>query len=314
MRRTLFIETKEMIPIVHAATFKLIEKSFEKYMEFRGITQTEYHDISNQILNILKGKELSAAEIRKKLNSKLDVPGIIQVMCNNRLLIRAKPIKDWKDRRNRYSIFNENFPDVDINTLSEEQAIQILVDKYLKAYGPATESDISWWSGLTKTKIRKSLNKLESQLIRIQISKLKGDYLLYENDIDNLENVVINQKPTLIFLPQLDPYPMGYKERDRYIDKNKSKYVFDKSGNITSAILLNGVIIGIWDTDNKDKPLTKFHLFQPLEQELKELLFSKAEKVGKFFFDEDVEITECKSMLPLTERNAGGFMTPLKNY
>ncbi len=34
MRRTLFIQTISMIPIVYAATFKIIAKYFERYMEF----------------------------------------------------------------------------------------------------------------------------------------------------------------------------------------------------------------------------------------------------------------------------------------
>ncbi|MFX0029701.1 MAG: DNA glycosylase AlkZ-like family protein, partial [Candidatus Hermodarchaeota archaeon] len=106
MRRTLFIETKEMIPIVHAATSELINKSFEKYMEIRGISLKDYQEISTKILSILNKRELSASEIRKELNSKLDIPGIIQVMSNNRLLIRGRPIKDWKDKRNKYALFH----------------------------------------------------------------------------------------------------------------------------------------------------------------------------------------------------------------
>ena len=94
---------------------------------------------------------------------------------------------------------------------------------------------------------------------------------------------------------------------------NNYNYVFDKSGNITATILLDGVVIGVWDTENKKIPVVKLLLFQPLEQELHKKLYSQAEDVGKFFFDEDVTIKECKSMTPLTKRSAGGFMTPLKD-
>jgi len=313
MRRTLFIETREMIPIVHSATSQLINKSFEKYMEARGITLKDYQDISKQILNNLKGKELSAQEIRTYLDSKLDVPGIIQVMCNNRLLIRGKPIKDWKDRRNRYALFHDYFPTINVSEFTEKQAIQKLVECYIKAYGPVSENDISWWSGLTKTKIREALKILESQLERIQISELNGELLLYQEDLSYLENMDIFQEPTLTMLPELDPYPMGYKDRERYINMNNYNYVFDKSGNITATILLDGVVIGVWDTENKKIPVVKLLLFQPLEQELHKKLYSQAEDVGKFFFDEDVTIKECKSMTPLTKRSAGGFMTPLKD-
>ncbi|MFX0083954.1 MAG: winged helix DNA-binding domain-containing protein [Candidatus Hodarchaeota archaeon] len=313
MRRTLFIQTKNMIPIIHAATFGIIENSFEKYMEVRGVSMKEYQEILPQILEILKSEELSASEIRTKLNSKLDVPAIIQVMCDYGLLIRGKPIKNWKDRRNRYALFKEYFPDIDLSKINEKEAIQNLVEKYIKAYGPVSETDISWWTGINKTKIRESLKTIEYQLKKIQISELQGELILHDDDVKYLERVENSEETTLTLLPELDPYPMGYKERDRYISNNYYNKVFDKSGNITSTVLLDGVVIGVWDTEYQTEPVVKLFLFQPIEEELRNELYNKAQKVGKFFFDEEVLIKECKSMTPLTERAAGGFMTPLKN-
>ncbi|MFW9952054.1 MAG: DNA glycosylase AlkZ-like family protein, partial [Candidatus Thorarchaeota archaeon] len=109
IRKTLFIQKREMIPIIHAATFKLSEKNFEKYMEFYKISLSEYKKISEQIINILKERELSASEIRKELDSKLNIPAIIHLMCDYGLLIRGQPIKNWKDRRNKYALFKDYF-------------------------------------------------------------------------------------------------------------------------------------------------------------------------------------------------------------
>ena len=313
MRRTLFIQTKAMIPIIHAATFGIIEESFEKYMDVRGVSMKEYHNLSPQILEILKDQDLSASEIREKLNSKLDIPAIIQVMCNYGLLIRGKPIKNWKDRRNKYALFKKYFPDIDLSKINEKEAIQNLVEKYIKAYGPVSEADISWWTGITKTKIRESLKKVQNRLKKIKISDIQDEFIIHDDDLKNLEHGENSQGRTLNILPELDPYPMGYKIRDRYIDSKNYNKVFDKSGNITSTILLDGVVIGVWDTENQKEPTVKLYLFQPLTEELRNELYFRAEKVGKFIFNDDVIIKECKSMIPLTERTAGGFMTPLKN-
>ncbi|MFX1600411.1 MAG: DNA glycosylase AlkZ-like family protein, partial [Promethearchaeota archaeon] len=163
MRRTLFIQTIDMIPIVHNATFKLGEKNFEKYMEFHKVSLKEYQEISNRILKILKGREISALEIRKELNSKSNIPAIIQLMCNYGLLVRGKPIKDWKDMRNNYALFKDYFPTLNLTKLNEKDAIQILIEKYIKTYGPVSENDISWWTGFTKTIIRDALQNIKSQ-------------------------------------------------------------------------------------------------------------------------------------------------------
>lgn len=313
MRRTLFIQTKNLIPIVHAATFKLSEKSFEKYMEYHGITWKDYQEVSKSIIKILKGKELSASEIRKDLNSELNIPAIIQLMCNYGLLIRGRPIKDWKDRRNNYVLFSEYFPKVDLASLNEKDAIKQLVQRYIKSYGPVTESDISWWSGLTKTKIREALKAIESTLKKIKISSLKGQFILNNFDLRQLEGNIYSNKPNIILLPELDPYAMGYKERERYINSDNYNKVFDRSGNITATILLDGCIIGVWDTEQKPEKLVKLHLFYPIEEDLRKKIYSKAQELGKFIFESKVQIKEIESMTPLTNRTAGGFMTPLKN-
>ncbi len=106
---------------------------------------------------------------------------------------------------------------------------------------------------------------------------------------------------------------MGYKERERYIDSKNYNKIFDRSGNITSTIFLDGAAIGVWDIEEKPETTVKYHLFHSIENDLRDELYSKAEKIGYFIFDNNVDVIECDSMIPLTERTAGGFMSPLKN-
>jgi len=313
MRRTLFIQTIGLIPIVHRATFKLGEKNVEKYMEFHKISIKEYKEISNRIMRVLKGRELSASEIRKELNSKSNIPAIIHLMCNYGLLIRGKPIKDWKDVRNKYAVFKDYFPRLDLKKISEKEAIQSLVEKYVKAYGPVTETDISWWTGLAKTKIKDALKRIEAQLDRVKFNNVQKTYIIGKEDLENLNKSQYSRKSSLILLPELDPYPMGYKDRERYIDAKNYNKVFDRSGNITATVLLDGIVIGVWDKEEKPEPLIKFHLFNSIENKLLDELSTKIKKVGQFFFDRNVNIRKCEKMIPLTERKAGGFITPLKN-
>ncbi|MFX1600315.1 MAG: DNA glycosylase AlkZ-like family protein, partial [Promethearchaeota archaeon] len=174
-------------------------------------------------------------------------------------------------------------------------------------------NDISWWTGFTKTIIRDALQNIKSQFAHVKITSIKGNFLISKLDIDQLKNITNDNDPAIKLLPELDPYPMGYKDRDRYIDINNYNKIFDRSGNITSTIFLDGVVIGVWDTEETPKPMIKFHLFHPIGNELLNAIYFKAKKIGRFFFEENIDIKECESMIPLTERSAGGFMTPLKN-
>ena len=106
---------------------------------------------------------------------------------------------------------------------------------------------------------------------------------------------------------------MGYKERDRYLDSKNYNYIFDRAGNATSTILLNGETIGVWDVYEKPSPIVKLFLFEGVQNEVLKDIHSMAKKIGKFIMEKEVQIKECDSMTPLTRRKAGGVMSPLKD-
>jgi hypothetical protein len=111
-------------------------------------------------------------------------------------------------------------------------------------------------------------------------------------------------------LPSLDPYLMGYKDRERYLSQEHYDNVFDRSGNATSTILLDGRVIDVWDFA---EPVVKLFLFADCESRVLREVYSKAQNIGRFISGKEVQLKKCDSMVPLTQRTAGGFMTPLRN-
>jgi len=313
IRKTLFILTKEMIPIIYSATKHLIEKLFEKYLNYRDISSEDYKKLSKEILNLLSQKEMSTSEIKKALNSQKDIGAIVSVMCDEMVIIRTNPIKSWKDRRIRYASFKENFPEININRYNEEEALKILVKNYLQSYGPSTENDIVWWTGINKSKIRRALDQFRDEITPIKVSHLNHEFLILQTDIEKINSLTSVRDNTINFLPQLDPYLMGYKDRERYIEINNYEYVFDRSGNITATILLDGRIIGVWDVTEKPSPIIKLLFFSKIDENVMDKAYKEAYRIGEFIVEKEIHIKECKQMIPLTKRTAGGFMTPLKD-
>ncbi|UCE14231.1 MAG: AlkZ family DNA glycosylase [Candidatus Heimdallarchaeota archaeon] len=303
MRKTLFILPKDLIPIVFAATKETVLKTSKKYLEYRGISSDQYKEISKSIVNILKGEEMTSSEVKKNLQTKLNISAILNVMCDQGILLRSHPRK--------YSLFMDYFPEISLSNLNNQEAINLLVHQYLHSFAPVTEKDIIWWSGLTKTKIKEALSNLQGDLLNIEISDLPGNFILPHSDLKLLRGLNFSKSPVINLLPWLDPYLMGYKERDRYLDNKHYDMVFDRSGNATSTILLDGRVIGIWDYTTGSEATIKLFLFEESEEVRREI-YTEAQRIGKFIAHKEVPIRQCDKMIPLPQRTAGSFMSPLK--
>jgi hypothetical protein len=313
VRKTIYIHTKSMLPVVYAATKPLAEEASKRYMEARGVTPGDYEEISKAILEWVSTEEMTASAIRKRLATSMNVSPILYYMCDQGLLIRGQPLGGWKSKNQRYASFHNYFPDIDLQEIDEEDAVMALIEHYIAAFGPVTEEDIVWWIGLGKTKVCRALGKLQDKILLRSILGLDGDFIILRSDHAALCEASLSKKPAINLLPSLDPYLMGYKMRQRYLTATDTHKVFDRSGNVTSTILLKGRVVGVWDFEERETPFLKLHFFQPLPKDILERTYVEALRLGEFMAEGEVEIKECDSMPPLVERPAGSVMRPLKN-
>jgi hypothetical protein len=136
--------------------------------------------------------------------------------------------------------------------------------------------------------------------------------LLLREDIETLEAAQPSERSLVSLLPLLDGYLMGYRERDRYLRPDHRDFVFDRGGNVTSTVLVNGAIVGVWDWEQEPRPAVKVHYLVRVSREASALIEGEARKVGRFLCGEEPQFLLCESMAPLVERSAGGFQSPLR--
>ncbi len=311
MRGTLYILEREMIPVAYAATVAMVEKLSRRYAEFHGISMKKYLDVSKSILDLVRRREMTAAEVKAKLGTDLHISALLNLMCDQGLLVRIQP-GNWRAKNYTYAPFSDYFKDIDLTQLSESEGIILLVQQYLSSFGPATENDIIWWIGLTKTKVREALGRLKGQVTPLSIPNLEGDFVVLRSDLDLITNAEFRGRPTVNLLPTLDPYLMGYKQRERYLSHEHYDKIFDRSGNATSAILLDGRVAGVWDFSEDTEHQIKVCLFEELSEDILQQIYLKSQEMGRFMTEEVVAIKRVSSMVPLTQRVAGAFMSPLK--
>jgi hypothetical protein len=312
MRKTLYILPKEMLPLAYAATGKMAREASRRYAEFRGVSPEKYEVMSKSVLALLKGREMSVFEVKKALKPQVDVASLLSLMCDQGLLVRGRRGKGWKDKNHKYALFREYFPDVDLARIDETEARTLLLQYYLHSFGPVTENDIVWWIGLTKAAVRKALGDIRGQLVQVEIDEIGGGFIMLGSDWDIMKNIGPFKRPTVNLLPSLDPYLMGYRQRERYLELENYDRIFDRSGNAVSSIMLNGRVVGVWDFEEDAEPTVKIFLFNEVEKGVLKGIHSRAQQVGEFIADRKVRTKLCDSMIPLTSRPAGMVMSPLK--
>ncbi len=314
VRKTVFLIPKEFLSTAFSGTQKMNQPVVELYQKYLGLSEKEINQTSKMILKILKGRGLTTKEIRNELKADQNLWRIINLMCDRGQLIRESNRISWKSNLHTYYIFNEYFPDINLNEFSETAAKKRIIQQYLTSYGPTTITDIAWWAGFTKTEVKRELSEITEDTSTIKISNLSGEFYILRSDLEHLIKMQPSNDVTINLLPFLDPYIMGYKERERYLDRKFYDYIFDRSGNSTNTILVDGKISGVWDVYEKPVPIIKLYFLTSQEQQIMKKTKKKAKELGKFITDDEVKTKVCKKMVPLPKRTAGSMMTPLRDY
>ena len=121
----------------------------------------------------------------------------------------------------------------------EREARAELVGRWLRAFGPATLTDLKWWLGSTITAARAALADVGA--VEVDVEGVGPGWLLP----DDLE-VEKPVEPWAALLPALDPSTMGWSERDWYLGGHKAQ-IFDSTGNGGMTAWWDGRIVGGWN-------------------------------------------------------------------
>lgn len=157
---------------------------------------------------------------------------VLTLMGAEGRIVRGRPLGAWTSRQHTWEPATTWWPD-GIEHLEPGAARVLLVEQYLRRFGPATETDVAWWTGWGKSTTRKALAAVDS------VERAGG--LVHADDDEPTDD----PEPTAFLLPALDPTPMGWKQRDWFLPEDSSA-LYDSYGNIGPTIWWGGEVIGGW--------------------------------------------------------------------
>ena len=276
--------------MLHAATARQINRSFNVEWINWGVTLTEIESLGEDVLALLGEQKQSEADLAHHLPNLQTLTyitrgGHIKETTNLALALKwltathkllAKP----EQGDTLYARPETWHPALSLeDTPSEAQAQTDLIRAYLTAFGPATESDIEAWAGLSKGERARATGTLFREVTQVMVAGLPGTMLLLKSQAEALQNTPDEVPPLLHLLPPDDAYIKAYKaSRSRFLVEPKwQARIFKGSGAVSSVILYQSQIIGTWQWPQADASSPSWKVFTPVTAEVEEAIRQKIE-------------------------------------
>ncbi len=314
MRATVFILPLELARLAVVATRDFVEPRSVAFLAAGGVTERDYRDLADRIEDLLAGTggALTAAALRARLGVGVSLSGVVNLMCDQGRLVRDRPIGSWRSRTISYRL-----PDGDLPSGDPEMARRALVARYIERYGPVSVNDVAWWTGLSLGMVRAAVRPLQAELASVSVEGWTEPGLVRAAELDALPGDRTGE-PSVVLLPELDPYLMGYRDRTRNVPTGRGDFIVDVAGNATSVVLLDGLVVGVWGTaadrspsDAGTRPTVRVHLFAPPDRLTLARVHRAAAELGRFWHDREASVENVREMAPLRGRPAGSVMAPL---
>ena len=260
MRRTLFVVPRELVPVVFAACTQTIaareRRKLEKFVADSGISsqptawlarastaarsalaargEAFTSEIAADVPELAKRLRLGAGTKFEATQSA--AARVLPQLAMEGMVIRGRPRGTWISGQYRW-VPSESWLDGGVRAVDAEAAQAELLRRWLAAFGPATETDLRWWTGWTAREARAALAAVPHTAV--DLDGAAGSVL--SEDLEPTEQA----EPSAALLPTLDPTTMGWKERDWYLGPH-AELLFDRNGNAGPTVWWDGRVVGGW--------------------------------------------------------------------
>jgi hypothetical protein len=151
---------------------------------------------------------------------------------------------------------------------------ELLVRRYLAAFGPASRDDLLKFSNLRVGEVQPGLDALEPKLRRFRDEH--GRVLL---DLASAPRPPATTAAPVRFLPKWDSLLLAHADRTRVLPAEYRDTVIGKNGDVLPTFLVDGVVAGAW---REEKGRVALQPFAPLPRGVRGELEEEAARLAAF--------------------------------
>ena len=162
---------------------------------------------------------------------------------------------------------------------ARRRGLEVLVERYLAAYAPATLADFSAWSGLNMRDLHAGWDAAAARLLEIDVAGRPA--WVPEPRMAELDEPPPDV-PLVRLLPAFDTYILGHKTRDLIEDGAYASRI-KGGGMLPAMVLLDGRIAGIWRTNRTGRRVAvAVEPFESFTQQIEATIATEVADIERF--------------------------------
>lgn len=163
-----------------------------------------------------------------------------------------------------------------LSTPHMQTGLEVMVDRYFSAYGPATVRDFKHWSGLPIFEFQATLGKL----LPTYFYYLGEDGEKYYSKTE-IQLEVKSEKP--ILLGKFDPLFVSYRKKDWLANEKETSLIWRTAGQIEAVLIINENFYGTWRYEiTGEKIAFHFYLSKKLARRVQKQVEKEAIQLAIF--------------------------------
>lgn len=251
-----YLEPRDLLPALLACTGEAPDKTLTRVAKWSELTEAETLAFADRIEELMTGRPpLTVREIRERLGA--DIAGgkaalqmTVALLGRTGRIVRSEVRGSWRSDNYAYARWTD-WLGAPLDEIAPDAARVELARRYLRALGPASTNDLKWWTGWTKRDTVAALTALGVEIVPVSLDGV--DAWVAADELDRLTGIDPEEGRGVRLLPVWDAYFMAYATspagRVRQVAEDDYVRVYDKAGNGTSTVIVDGVAAGVWELD-----------------------------------------------------------------
>lgn len=265
MRRTLWVVPAELGPIFDVAFSQKVadteRRRLERWLREDGVADPAplLSRLENQVVRALRdhgplgtrdlGNYVEGLDQRTRGGSTSLASKIPFLLACDGSVVRGRPTGSWRSSQYEWVAADDWFGEL-AQPPEPRVARATFAERWLRAFGPATRTDLKWFTKWTVAELRNAVADIAA--VEVELDHLTEPGLVLPDDLDDSPPA----EPTVTLLPGLDPTMMGWKQRAWYVDDSRGE-LFDDNGNSGPVVVVDGRAVGGWGQDPSGAVITE---------------------------------------------------------